>query len=148
MQLEYKFKGKRKDNNKWVAGSLTVEYDGSCFISCWVNTLVDAANNCWAPIQYSHEVIYNTVGQFTNHEAGLYVGDIVNYVTGNPARYVNAVVEFGEYDTYTHFNKEEGDVEQHTGFYINDGKSKIPIRSLWIEKIGNIHDNPELLQSL
>jgi hypothetical protein len=132
------YRGKSYDDKKWVYGDLIHTQTKAMYI---------------LPIELEDltgviDVMPETVGQLTTHELGLYVGDIVNYVAGNPKYYVNAVVEFGEYETYTHFDKEEGDVEQHIGFYINDGKSKIPIRSLWIEKIGNIHDNPELLQSL
>ncbi len=145
---EVKFRGKRKDNFEWAYGSLTIEYDGTCHINYWVDKLLEPENNYREPVHEMVEVIPETVGQFTTHERGFFVGDIVNYVTGHPSRHVNAVVEFGEYETYTHFNKEEGDVENHTGFYINDGKAKIPLGSLWIEKIGNIHDSPELLTPL
>lgn len=36
-------------------------------------------------------------------------------------------------------------LKSHIGFYLEDGSAKIPIGSLWIEKLGNIFDNPELL---
>jgi hypothetical protein len=142
---EFKFRGKRKDNSKWVTGSLMVEYDGSCFITYWVSELTEPENNFYEQVQKNHEVVSETVGQLSPHDLKLFEGDIVNYVTGNPKRYVNAIVEFGEYETYAHYNKDEGDVEKHFGFYINDGESKMPLGSLWLQKIGNRFDNPELV---
>lgn len=98
------------------------------------------------------EVISETVGQLSGHEEKIFEGDIVNYVTGNPKRYVNCIVRFGEYETYTKIvdngpthNSDAGEVENHIGFYLEDGTKKIPINSLWIKKLGNIFDNPELL---
>lgn len=138
--MTYKFRGISTVTENWVYGSLLTRIDslGELFII--------EVQDKEPPFEIvHHHVKKETVGQLTNHENGFYVGDIVNYVTGNPKRYVNAVVEFGEYETYTHFNKDEGDVEEHIGFYINDGERKYPIRSLWIEKVGNIHEHPHLL---
>jgi uncharacterized phage protein (TIGR01671 family) len=104
-----------------------------------------------------HRVIFEQfTGIIDDNKKEIYEGDIVNYVTGNPGRYVNCVVRFGEYETYTKIivvndtdqNDDAGEVDKHIGFYLEDGDKKIPIGSVWIQKIGNIYQNPELLQSL
>lgn len=94
-----------------------------------------------------------SIGQFArlkyDNGKDIYEGDIVNYVTGNPSRYVNCVVEYGEYQTYTQFTDKDGecgDIENHVGFYLNDNGKKIPLASLWIQYVGNIYENPELLK--
>lgn len=148
------FRGQRKDNNKLVEGNLNVEYDGTCHILQWTSELTDASVNLWEPIEKMYEVYPDTVGMKSDHELSLFEGDIVNYVTGNPKRYVNCVVRFGEYETYTkvivtkdsNHNTDDGDVEKHFGFYLEDGDTKIPLGSLWIEKIGTIYENPELIK--
>jgi hypothetical protein len=137
---DYIFRGKRIDNGEWVYGNGVVVVDED-YVAIPQTKDVTSADYAIKLVK----IVPETVGQLSPHELGLHEGDIVNYVTGSPSRYVNAVVEFGEYETYTHFNKEEGDVEKHFGFYINDGKAKIPLGSLWLQKIGNIHDNPELV---
>lgn len=108
-------------------------------------------------IEAGHKVEYmRFTGETDDNKNPIYEGDIVNYVTGNPKRYVNCIVRFGEYETYTKitviddtdYNNDAGEVDKHIGFYLQDGDKKIPIGSLWIQKVGNIYSNPELLQSL
>lgn len=95
--------------------------------------------------------------QFTGYQIDgrdIYEGDAVNYVTGNPKTLVNCKVCFGEYDTYTklveknpgEYEPQGGEPEHHTGFYIESAKGeKIPLRSLWLQYIGNIYENTDLL---
>lgn len=95
-------------------------------------------------------------GIIDDNKSKIYEGDIVNYMTGQPSRYVNCVVRFGEYETYTKIvvvndidhNDDAGEVDKHIGFYLEDGNKKIPIGSVWIQKVGTIYRNPELIQSL
>ncbi len=150
-----KFRGKRKDNGQWVLGSLTIEYDGTYNINYWVSKLLEPENNYSEMVHEMHEVTPETVGQNTGHELDLYEGDIVNYVTGSPSKYVNATVLYGEYETISvinssdpDFNENSADVEKHFGFYINDGESDIPLGNCWLQKIGNVFDNPNLIHSI
>lgn len=155
-QQQYKFRGKRKDNGEWVFGSLSIEYDGSCFISFWVSECTDASVNLWEPVQKWHEVLPETVDQFIGmtdkSEKDIYEGDILN--------------------CYNHSAKDLtwGLDKEHVGVIENTPPCyslKIPGKLIYdtpcvkrrendtylsdwcnaenIEIIGNIHDNPELL---
>lgn len=139
-----KFRGKSVVTDEWVYGLPKYGSGGNINYICgWMG---DEGGETYNEV----EIDPLSLGQFTefiddsNHE--IYEGDVVNYVKGNPSRYINCVVRFGEYQTYTHINKSDGDVEEHTGFYLEDGSNRIPLRSLWIKKIGNIYDNRELIQ--
>lgn len=110
-----------------------------------------------AQLTHGHEVIFMRFsGIIDDNKNSIYEGDVVNYVTGSPSRYVNCVVRFGEYETYTKIvvvddtdrNDDAGEVDKHIGFYLEDQDRKIPIGSVWIQKVGNIYSNPELIQSL
>lgn len=148
---EILFRGKRVDNNKWVYGYLIKTFTGKYFILTGEDEgfypSIYAIQGKILATEYFYEVIPETVGMKSEHELGLFEGDIVNFVTGNPKMYVTCIVKFGEYETYTHFNKEEGDVEKHNGFYIEHDEYKEPLCSLWLALIGNVHSDPELLQS-
>jgi uncharacterized phage protein (TIGR01671 family) len=149
---EIKFRGKRKDNDQWIYGDYCQQdAEHAALIGEWYKPTMECK---W------FSVWEDSVGQFTGmkDDSGneIYEDDIVNYVTGSPKRYVNCVVEFGEYETYTHIVKEgdawkdvskewDGDVEKHVGFYLKDGDKKIPLGSLWIMKIGNIYENASLI---
>lgn len=65
---EIKFRGQRIDNKQWIYGSLSVEYDGSCSISYWESKLFEPENNYSEMVCVWHDVIPETVGQFTGIE--------------------------------------------------------------------------------
>lgn len=108
---------------------------------------------------YRQEDLMLFTGCKDKDDNNIYVSDIVNYVTGYPSRQVNAVVEIGEYKTYTKVSflnqesndemQDAGDVENHVGFYIRclETNKKFPMASLWIKKIGNRFVNPELMHT-
>lgn len=91
------------------------------------------------------EVIPETVGQYTGltdkNDKKIFKGDIVNYIYYGSA--IKGIIKFGEYKT----PYEKG----HVGFYINWDLTK-QLASFFkenasrIEVIGNIHDNPELME--
>lgn len=108
-----------------------------------------------AHLTHGHDVKFLRFSEITDdNNARIYEGDVVNYVTGQPSRYVNCVVRFGEYETYTKIvvvndvdhNDDCGEVDKHVGFYLEDGDKKIPIGSVWIKKVGSIYTNPELIK--
>lgn len=105
---------------------------------------------------YDHQVIPETVGQFTGltdrNGKKIFEGDIIQYsIEEDQAVFVGAV-KFGE------FNPDGGALlNTNVGFYVElvdqEGKRTYMRKDIgfWvkfrqIEVIGNIHDNPELLE--
>lgn len=139
---EILFRGKRKDNGKWIYGNL-IKRDN---VREWEYYI--AQNNS------GYEVIPDTVGQYTGltdkNGKKIFEGDIVKHHFGEE----KGIVKFGEYrqpfndDIHT----------KHIGFYIDwvSGEQKDLLRKdlgYWAGInnkydyeifIGNIHDNPEL----
>lgn len=117
---EILFRGKDKNIGKWVTGNLYQNQD-QCFIM---------ANN------RNNEVIPETVGQFTGltdkNGRKIFEGDIVqNTITKVPA----IVRWYSEYSAFILYCKKYSRV-----YFLYDNDFK------YIEVIGNIHDNLELLE--
>lgn len=140
------FRGKRKDNGEWVEGDLFNNYDERKF----VGELVVDDYTGFACDQYEvgigfAEVIPETVGEFTGvvdaNGKKVFEGDIVKLTE-------DVKKTFGATDGVVKFN--------HGAFFVN-GKNGI-LDSLfvlvdytyilrgWV--IGNIYDNPELIQEV
>lgn len=126
---EILFRGKRKDNGEWVKG----DFCSPCNI-VFLENGYDAAlgkNDC--PICNDLEVILETVGQYTGltdkHGNKFFEGDICKHRSYYSGNIVISVV------TYT-----DGQFlampDKNSGFNLSDE----------LEVIGNIHDNPELLE--
>lgn len=128
---EYLFRGKHKDNGKWIEGDLTQDRDiGTAYISGWDYYTDDDGLQ---REQFGCEVISETVGEFT----GLTDKNGVKIFEGD-------ILKIAEVIFLVQWNKRTGsfcgvseidDVQtKHLG-YVN-----------LCEVIGNIHDNPELLK--
>lgn len=123
---EYKFRGKRLDNGKWVYGDLMtkhIHHNGATIVygGC-IYCEVDPA----------------TIGQFTGlHDKNgkrIFEGDVLRYVkvAGHTSTgVVKYVTEFARWE-YWHTTQKEGFP------VLSDCDS--------MENIGTIHDNPELLE--
>ena len=126
---EILFRGKQKSNGNWVHGDLSYHRDGRMFIRCWDRLEFDPTYN-------AYEVNPETVGQFTGltdkNGKTIFEGDLVK-----AERICNG-------DAWV------GTVVWWNGcFAIQGVKDKnIPAIDLFrgYEVIGNIHDNPELLE--
>lgn len=131
---EILFKAKRMDNGEWIQGYLFLFWGKSYILWGMVNDSPDMI-----------EVIPDTICQYT----GL-TDKNGNKIWENDVCYYDdmdvCVVRFGEYDNNTG--------HKHVGFYTAWRKYKYMFRSdigFWVkerelEVIGNIFDNPELLE--
>lgn len=118
-----KFRGKRIDNGEWVYGCLTRYSKEMSYIT------VDLVEN------EVYQVYTETVGQFTGLEdknnKEIYKGDIIKNTIGKLEKIV--------------FNR--GAFKTQSISYPNANLYLLDSYSDYIQVIGNIHDNPELMQS-
>ena len=131
---EILFRGKRKDHGEWVDGFYTRVADVHYITSGIFDSLINGIINTTG-----YKVIPETVSQFTGlydkNGRKIFEGDIVE---GN-----------SEYFTYTH---PYGKVVYDGGQYLisfDDVLEDIECLGAWandVEIIGNIYDNPELLE--
>lgn len=143
-----KFRGKRLDNGKWVYGDLQHRAGGQCAI---VVPEPDG-NGVWD--YAAHFVDPNTVGQCTgvfDYEGrAVYDGDIVESITASEFKAKENIPwewEDGEYaiDRYiVMWDKFYNDF----GFtFLGDEDNRNWLNLKYFRVIGNIHDNPELLNN-
>ena len=127
---EILFRGKRKDNGKWIEGYFYKIWDKVFLL--WGMT-GDNPN--------IEEVIPKTVGQYTGlkdkNGKKIFDGDIIKpYIIG------------GAYDRFLFPNGAV--VFEYGAFRIKDSRQSTPLSSyaprVAFEVIGNIYDNPELLE--
>lgn len=129
MTREILFRGKRVDNGEWVYGNLITDNE-DMYILTQENLSKGIDIGGWIDGVQCYEVVPETVGQFTGltdiHKRKIFEGDIACVYDGE---YINGVVGYSnEYGSFT-----------------IDGTSLL----FWlpnVEVIGNIYDNPELLE--
>lgn len=163
------FRGKRKDNGKWIYGSLapkeTNSYaDGFLIIDGAIN--YDELDN-YQPLFSAYSVIPKTIGQYTGlidkNGIAIFESDIVQYSTYDGCS-CRSIVKFGDY-------RQDGSNGEYapticSGFYVEVNNFTYP--DWWdnelnyfqdylkqqnlaevssqCQVIGNIFDNPELLK--
>ena len=120
---EILFRGKRMDNGEWVYGSVLEQFNGLYGVDGFIS-LYDKAK---CKMQ-TYEVYCETVGQYTGlkdkNGKRIFEGDILKWDS----------MEWGcNYLEIANWDYELFDMRK------NDWKE-------WCEVIGNIHDNPELLE--
>ncbi len=130
MSREILFRGKRTYNKKWIEGSLVVDYAGNTYI-VWEYETVKGAMISSKTINVYPETVGEYTGLTDKNGKKIFEGDIVS----------------GYFD----HEKIVGYI-----FYGSDAKFFIQRKGLfgielnnaedWVEVIGNIHDNPELLE--
>ena len=128
---EILFRGKRTDNGEWVEGYLYITHNGEQEISVY-NEEVNIE-------RWTHEVDPSTVGQYTglNDKNGkrIFEGDVAKVLQGKDKDIAYVGFENGAFMLYP----KTGNIYERTlwEYWYND----------WdVEVIGNITDNPELLE--
>ena len=133
---EILYRGKRKDNGEWVKGYF---YRISEKLNPFI-MLIDSNAE-------SHEVIPETIGQYTGltdkNGKKIFEGDIIK-THGNDSY----VIKYGEYIPRNYCLARYHD-KPTIGFYAYDGERcfQLSTNSRCYEVIGNIHDNPELMET-
>lgn len=130
---EILFRGKRKDNGEWIEGSLctTIPSDEDFYTISYFD---------FEGYYIEEKVIPETVGQYTGltdkNGKKIFEGDIID----TPDRLVKVVWFEGNAQFDLHFirYKDEVAITNFKGIHMRDLKE--------YEVIGNIHDNPELLE--
>lgn len=143
------FRGKRADNGQWIEGDLIHKHWVSVdnFIDCAIRYLINGIYS------YPTQVIPKTVGQFVgirDKEGNkVFKGQIVKDRSGRIMEIVYHNFRY-QFKAITETNFTYADFYSWQTKYFQDGYNKdIPEEEQCfnIEIIGNIFDNPELLQS-
>ena len=139
---EILFRGKRTDNGEWVYGQLLLFKSsvGEKHFALIVESCEWDNNNEWFNLCKRAKVIPETVGQYTGltdkNGKKIFEGDILKITD----KYNNSVIWFVEYKNGG-FMLRQQDVIFYT--YFGDFSPK----HYYCEIIGNIHNNPELIES-
>ena len=145
---EILFRGKRCDNGEWVQGFYVRadhHWHKNGIHKDWI-ICGASANGGWFALHNKYAVKDETVGQFTGltdkNGENIFEGDIVR-VCLDPEICVGEVIWDNEIASYN--------------ILFNNGKCVLPLDifiaknkvgdKVWIGIIGNIHDNPELLEN-
>ena len=127
MTREILFRGKRTDNGEWVEGFYSCVLDTHYIITGRFDSLTNGIINSEA-----YKVDPSTVGQFTGltdrNGVKIFEGDIVRYGQRGKVEYNSGSAQFTLNFTNSTY----------------EGFDKIPFCDC--EVLGNIHDNPELLE--
>lgn len=131
-----KFRGRSLNNKEWKFGNLAICDNGRAFI----HQLVDADEDSWLYC----EVDPDTVGQFTElkgcYNKDIYEGDIVDleYIFYDSLYLIDPRFEPSRCVVVYKDSAFRFKNEANRSYFLHDVKS--------IKVIGNIHDNPELLE--
>ena len=144
MTREMLFRGKRLDNGEWVEGFYARIHDGKGNVSHRIYTGY-AESDCGDFYPENFEIAPSTVGQFTGkmdvNGKKVFEHDILQlytvWVDGTRTKSAKVIVQWWENDQCYVLTTKEG---YHCNDFGNYGRPE------YFEVIGNIHDNPELLE--
>ena len=126
MNERYLVHGKRKDNGEWVVGYYTVDAAGQ--------EIIDVMNDMglfesWHPIDPSTLGAYTGIADKNGER--IFDGDIVEGIFSGEV--VRGVIQYGSDAKYYIYR------EGLYGIELNNASD-------WLQVIGNIYDNPDLLE--
>ena len=131
------FRGKRTDNGKWECGDLLSPNEFNAIPHI---VYIDYLNEYGDIGEISTPVIPETVGQFTGlvdkNGKRIFEGDIVHCVSKLDSADMVVIFECGQFRMV--ISEKDHEYQTNTGYY--------DINCFEKEVIGNIHDNPELLE--
>ena len=138
MNRVIKFRGKRPDNGKWYFGSLVTWQNG------YVEIIDEKENKAG---REKITVLPKTVGQFTGLKdkdgKEIYEGDIITIKYDKEEVYVRKLIRYiPELSAFCSANIKELGLKF---IYPYSSITQEYINELHFEVIGNIHDNPDLL---
>ena len=140
---EIKFRGKRLDNGEWVYGCLCCIDNEPVIVKGSMKWVDGSKLYC----NTFHFVIPESVGQYTGlkdkNGKEIYEGDIVELTNTYKGMNTKSIVEIAFID-FTFAGKWRDEYSPSGYMYNPLGSYNFPI--VTIEVIGNIYDNPELLQ--
>ena len=130
---ETKFRGRRIDNGVWAYGLLYYSIDHSWKIVEYMEVAPTMQDPCGDCINIFHDIDLNTVGQYTGlkdkNGKEIYEGDVVSWWDNDGEKRINIVG--WSFD---------GAWKLFDSWYLFE----CPISTMKV--IGNIYDNPELLE--
>ena len=140
---EILFRGKRCDNGEWVQGyyiRADHHWHNHGIHKDWI-TLGASANGGWFALHNKYAVKAETVGQFTgltdNNGKKIFEGDIIEwFAQGESERPDFGYIEYDEQSFAWRVCWQKYDPDFMEG-----------MQQEYISVIGNIHDNPELLEN-
>lgn len=139
MNERFLSRGKRKDNGTWVDGNLVYTRTTTLGVVTEIYTL-----------EMRYEVIPKTVGQYTGlkdkNGKKIFEGDIVKITDRNVCFETMAVIEFGNPNGLYNWGWQLKPLENKPFAIEILHWVDMEDSGAFIEVIGNIHDNPELLQ--
>jgi uncharacterized phage protein (TIGR01671 family) len=92
-------------------------------------------------IKYSGSVVMQATGLNDVNGIEIYEGDVVFGIMDSGIKPKRAIVRFGEYES----SDVEDQTETHVGFYL-DTWSRVSIGDRKLMVLGNIYENPELME--
>lgn len=142
------FKGKRKDNGEWIEGSLITSINRAWISSEKTDSQrlrgISNTDAIWRAIEIIPDTICRFTGRCDKNRKKIWENDIIKYHFGE----IYAPIKYGCYQNCFDSQKAE-----HVGFYVDWSDDKCLRKDLgyWIDMVdtmpvGNIFDNPELLQ--